>query len=175
MVQKVHAHGTTTTLISATAGSNNTVILTATAASSPTGGGVPTGMVSFWDGLTVLAQMPLNTSGVTSFTLTNFAPGNHALNASYVSDTLFAASTGAVTPTPPQLNGGLVRSNAAFQLTFSNVIGAPFTVLGAADVTLPLSSWGYLGLASEVSPGQYQYSEPASTNSAPRFFRARSP
>jgi hypothetical protein len=132
-------------------------------------------MVSFWDGTTVLAQMPLNTNGVASFTLTNLAAGAHAMTASYVSDTLFAASSGAVTAAPPWLKGGLNQSNGAFQITFSNVIGAPFTVLGSADVTLPLSDWSDVGPATETLPGQYQYGEPAATNGGQRFYRVRSP
>jgi hypothetical protein len=36
------------------------------------------------------------------------------------------------------------------------------------------SNWTMLGAVSEVSPGQYQFSDPQATNAGQRFYRIRS-
>lgn len=99
MVQKVHASGTTLVLSSnqnpSTLG--QAVTFSATVASLPAGGGIPTGMVTFADGATVIGQVPLNSSGVASITRSDLPPGSHNIIATYASDTLFAASSGGLT------------------------------------------------------------------------------
>jgi len=57
------------------------VTLTATATS--TGGGAPTGTVTFKDGTTVLGTGTLNGSGVASFTTSTLTVGSHPLTANY--------------------------------------------------------------------------------------------
>ena len=110
LVQKVHAFGTTT-MVSSSANPSaigEPVTVTATVASVPAGSGTPTGMVTFQEGATVLAQVPLNGSGIASFQTSALTPGDHTITAVYASDTVFAASSGAViqtvagpiTPTP---------------------------------------------------------------------------
>jgi len=54
-------------------------------------------MVTFRDGVNVLGQVPLNSSGIASITKSNFSSGSHAVTATYASDTRFAASTGSST------------------------------------------------------------------------------
>jgi hypothetical protein len=110
LVQKVHARGTTTTVSSSAnpSGIGETVTVTATVASVPANSGIPTGMVTFQEGSTILAQVPLNGSGTTSFQISTLTPGDHTITAVYASDTVFAASSGnmvqtvaaPVTPTP---------------------------------------------------------------------------
>ena len=96
LIQFVHASGTTTALASSPNPSNvgQTVTFTATVAATPPGSGTPTGQVTFLDGNTVLAQAPLNGSGVVSFSTSSLALGNHTVTAVYASDTNFAASSG---------------------------------------------------------------------------------
>jgi hypothetical protein len=96
MVQKVHANASTTSLGSSVNPSTfgQSVLLTATVSSVPAGAGTPSGMVTFQDGNTVIAQRPVNASGVATFTATNLGVGNHNLTATYASDTQFAASSG---------------------------------------------------------------------------------
>jgi hypothetical protein len=98
-MQKVHANASTTSLISSPnpAGAGQAVSLTATVTGVPSSAGVPTGMVTFKDGLNVIGQIPLNGSGQASLTISSPAAGGHALSASYVSDTRFAASSGSTT------------------------------------------------------------------------------
>jgi hypothetical protein len=40
---------------------------------------------------------------------------------------------------------------------------------------MPLSNWTTLGAATEVSPGQFQFTDPQATNTPQRFYRVRSP
>jgi len=132
-------------------------------------------MVSFWDGPTFLYQAALNSNGILAFTTTNLGGASHSITVTYASDTFFAASSGAVVPTPPYLLGPAVDSNGGYQLNFTNISGAPFTVLGAGDISLPSSNWTVLGLATETVPGQFQFTDTTATNSAQRYYRARSP
>jgi hypothetical protein len=99
MVQKVHASATTTALVSSKPfpAIAEPVTFTATVSPAPAGPGVPTGMVTFADGETVIGQVPLNGSGVASIVRSNLGAGTHAITATYASDTTFAASTGQLT------------------------------------------------------------------------------
>ena len=175
LVQKVHAGPTTTILKSSVppAGSN-AVTFTATVSSSLSGSGKPTGLVSFWDGWTFLGQTPLNTNGSASFTMPALSGGSHAINASYASDTVFASSTGNLIGTPTNVTAMLL-SDGSVQLSFTNGSAAPFTVLGATDVSLPLSNWSELGPATEILPGQFQFTDAQVTSNTARFYRVRSP
>jgi hypothetical protein len=97
MMQKVHPNASATTLISSPnpAAAGQPVSLTATVTGVPTNAGVPTGMVTFKDGLNVIGQVPLNASGQASLTTASLTAGGHTLSAAYASDTRFAASNGA--------------------------------------------------------------------------------
>ena len=174
LVQKVHASATTTTINSA-AGSNNAVIFTAAVAPSLAGLGRPSGMVSFRDGAAFLGQVPLDTNGLAALTTTNLGSGSHSLAASYSSDTTFASSCAILIGTPPYLTGFSMLSNGMFRFAYSNVIGAPFTVLGSSDSSLPLGNWPLLGPAIEAQPGQFQFTDSQGTGQTQRFYRVRSP
>ena len=103
LLQKVHAFATTTALTSSPNPSaiGQSVSFTATVTGgSPT----PTGMVTFQEGSTSLAQVPLS-SGTASFSTSNLSPGGHTIIATYQSDTLSALSSdttsqSVVSPTP---------------------------------------------------------------------------
>jgi hypothetical protein len=172
--QKVHAHATSTSIASAQIGATNTVVFTATVTSIPTGGGMPTGMITFQDNSTVIAQIPL-VSGIARYTNSNFAAGAHAISATYASDTMFAASAGQIVPTAPILAAAIVPGTGTFLLTFSNSIGAPLTVLVSSDLTTALSNWTVAGQAIENMPGRFQFSDAVAQNQSQRFYRVRSP
>lgn len=106
LVQSVHAHGSATALASSPNPSQpgQQVTFTATVTGVPGGSGTPTGMVTFQDGNTVLAQVPLNGGGIASFTTASLALGSHAVMALYASDTKFAASSGSATQSVQNLN-----------------------------------------------------------------------
>ena len=175
LVQKVHAGPTTTALKSSVPppGSSN-VTLTATVTSSLSGAGKPTGQVSFWDGSIFLGQTPLNSSGIATFTTSALTNGNHAINATYVSDTVFASSTGNLIGSPTNVTA-ILLSDGSLQLNFTNGNGAPFTVLGTTDLSVPLSNWAELGPAIEIMPGEFQFTDAQATSHIARFYRVRSP
>ena len=101
LVQKVHASASTTTPTSSPNPSSGgqAVTFTATVASAPPGPTLPSGMVTFQEGATVLAQIPLNGAGTASFTTSNLSGGDHTITALYYSDTVFASSSGTTTQT----------------------------------------------------------------------------
>jgi hypothetical protein len=174
LVQKVHSHATVTTLTASSLASN-IVIVTATFGSN-----YPSGMVTFCDGPTVIGQLPLKvlpgrTPSSCSFTNTNYAAGSHSLSATYVSDTLYAGSAAAIVPALPTLTGRSLPASNAFQLSFSNVIGAPFTVFGSPDITAPFIDWSILGPATEISAGTYQFTDFSANYGPQQFYRVRSP
>ncbi|HKW27824.1 MAG TPA: kelch repeat-containing protein [Verrucomicrobiae bacterium] len=70
---------------------------------------------------------------------------------------------------PTRLTGG------AFQFSFTNTPGAGSTVFTTTNLGLPFANWTTLGSATEVSPGQFQFTDPQATNNSKRFYRVRSP
>ncbi|HEV7683638.1 MAG TPA: Ig-like domain repeat protein, partial [Pyrinomonadaceae bacterium] len=99
MMQKVHAKATTTTL-SATpnpSGPGQLVSLEATVDGSTNAGETPTGMVTFSDGGTSIGQVAIDANGVATIETANLSNGSHVITATYVSDTVFAASSASTT------------------------------------------------------------------------------
>jgi len=68
-----------------------------------------------------------------------------------------------------------VGGKGSFQLRFTNISGLSFTVLTSTNLQLPLSNWSVLGTPVETPPGQYQFTDPQSTNHPQSFYRVRSP
>jgi hypothetical protein len=68
-----------------------------------------------------------------------------------------------------KLNGG------SCQFVFTNIMGAPFSVLAVTNLSLPLSNWTSLGAVTDSPPGQYQFADPQAANGAQRFYRVSSP
>src|SRR5205823_9662469 len=62
-------------------------------------GTTPTGMVTFYEGTTALAQLAANGSGNATYTANNLSVGNHTITVKYASDTNYAASTGQIVQT----------------------------------------------------------------------------
>jgi hypothetical protein len=76
-------------------------------------------------------------------------------------------------PLPPVLTQPLVLPNGSFQFTFTNTPGVPFNVLTATNLTS--TNWTVSGSATEVSPGQFQFTDTQSTNFPQRFYRVSAP
>ena len=97
VVQAIHASATAIMLTSSTpARKIRSLTFTATVVPAVSGSGVPTGMMTFTDGGSVLAQLPLR-AGVATFTAPALAAGVHLIGAVYSSDSVFAASTATLT------------------------------------------------------------------------------
>jgi uncharacterized delta-60 repeat protein len=75
----------------------------------------------------------------------------------------------------PRLIIPSVLSNGAFQFGFTNLSGIPFTALATTNLTLLSSNWTVLGPATEIFPGQFQFTDLAATNFPHRFYQVRSP
>jgi hypothetical protein len=117
------------------------------------------------------------TNSFTSEPVWGFPPG-YALATVYVSG---IPSTGSVLnvsvpiPAATALTDARRLTNGACQFCFTNNAGALFGVLATTNPALPLSNWTALGGATEVAPGQFQFTDPQAANSARRFYRLRSP
>jgi hypothetical protein len=61
------------------------------------------------------------------------------------------------------------------KMNFANTPGLSFSILAATNVALPAKDWTWLGVVSETSPGQFQFTDPLATNTPHRFYRARWP
>jgi hypothetical protein len=65
-------------------------------------------------------------------------------------------------------------SNSAFQLSFTNISGASFSVFTSTNLSLPFSNWTLLSnVPIEASPGQYQFTD--SITATNLFYRIRAP
>jgi hypothetical protein len=137
---------------------------------------------------------PLTNNGGLTFTLA-LLPGSPAIDAGDDSATnTFATDQrgyprrsgahvdiGAVelqTATQPSMLTGLTRlGNGSFQFSFTNLMGASFTVFASTNAAWPLNAWSNLGAAHETPPGsgQYHFTDPQATNYLRRFYRVRSP
>ena len=72
------------------------------------------------------------------------------------------------------LNNPQTTPSGTFQFTFTDNPGLAFTALGTTNASLPLTNWTILGAVMEISPGQYQFSDPQATNGGQWFYRIRS-
>jgi alpha-tubulin suppressor-like RCC1 family protein len=68
-----------------------------------------------------------------------------------------------------------VAVNGSFQFTFTSAPGALFSVLSTKNLALSLSNWSSVTGLTEVSPGQFQFTDTQTTNTSQRFYRVRSP
>lgn len=82
---------------------------------------------------------------------------------------------GGVTPisTPIAINLTEVRvsGSGAFQFAYSNGTSQSYSVYTSTN----LANWSPIGAATQISPGFYQFTDPAATNSPRRFYQLRSP
>ncbi len=78
-------------------------------------------------------------------------------------------------PSPITVTGASIQTDRSCRISFSNTPGAFFSLVASASPALPLSNWAGLGEATEVSPGQFQFTDPQASNSPGRFYRVRSP
>jgi hypothetical protein len=61
--------------------------------------------------------------------------------------------------------------NGAFQFGYTNVSGKAATIYASTN----LSAWSSVGIATQLSPGFYQFTDPFATNYLRRFYQLRSP
>jgi hypothetical protein len=78
-------------------------------------------------------------------------------------------------PAPIVLTQPKKLATGAFQFAFTNAPGLSFSVLASTNFGVPLSDWALLGHATEISSGQFQFTDPQATNEPARFYRVRLP
>jgi hypothetical protein len=124
---------------------------------------------------TFLPSTNWSTNSFISAPVWNFPPG-YALATVFVNG--IASTSSVVSVSVPVaadilLVGASRSTNGLFQFSFTNTPGAVFGVLATTNAALPLSNWTALGGVTEISPGQFQFtdSQPASDQ---RYYRVRS-
>lgn len=130
--QKVHPYSTVTNVTTTSPSAYG--VLTTIYAHVASGGGTPSGYVTFMDGTTFLAQLPINVSGDAAFSTDTLGVGAHTINAFYNSDTWFAMSSGSASHTiEAATSTALVSSGSPTTYTTSVAFTATVTptVLGA--------------------------------------------
>jgi hypothetical protein len=65
--------------------------------------------------------------------------------------------------------------NGNFQLSLTYATGTSFTAVMSSNITTALSNWTVLGSVTEVSSGQYQFTDTQAPTQPRRFYRVRSP
>jgi hypothetical protein len=70
---------------------------------------------------------------------------------------------------------GTRLANGNFQLSLTYSTGTSFTAVISSNVTTALSNWTVLGSVTEISPGQYQFTDTQAASQPQRFYRVLSP
>src|ERR1017187_294488 len=73
------------------------------------------------------------------------------------------------------LSNVLILPSGAFQFSFTNTPGATFTVSVTTNISLSLSNWTILSGVTEISSGQFQFTDLSVTNGRQRFYCVHSP
>jgi hypothetical protein len=76
--------------------------------------------------------------------------------------------------TRPLVLKDVTRFTNEFQFAFTNAPNVDFTALSSTNLALPLTNWMALGNVTEISSGQYQFTDTSATNRA-QFYRVVSP
>lgn len=113
----------------------------------------------------------------TAGTITKHAPnGSGTVFASGLnSPTSIAIWPGLKIPVKPiVLTNTTALADGSLQFSFTKTAFGTNTVLATTNLSLPLSNWTVLGVSTEASPGQFQFTDPQATNNSPRFYRIKS-
>jgi hypothetical protein len=88
---------------------------------------------------------------------------------------VYAFSVPGQTVTSITLTNVSILEGGAFQLSFTNIPGALFNVFGTTNLTDAFTNWLWLGGVTEISSGQYQFTDTQGPATAERFYRVASP
>jgi hypothetical protein len=79
-------------------------------------------------------------------------------------------------PVPPiNLTNMTLLPGGSVQFAFTNTPGLSFTAYGTTDLSRPFTNWTRLGAVTEVTPGQFEFTDSMTTGNSQRFYRIRSP
>jgi hypothetical protein len=142
LTQNVNQAATTTTLTSSLNPSTLGAPVTFTATVTNSGGGTPspTGTVTYFDGPSLVASLPL-TGGVATFTTGSLTTGNHTITAAYGGDSNNIGSSRQLTQ---NVTGAAPTITTANNTTFRVGVAGTFTVATTGSPTPTLSEVGAL-------------------------------
>jgi hypothetical protein len=154
--QTVNGTATVTTLASSQNPSvvGAAITLTAGVSSSAAGGTVPTGVVVFQDGTTILGPGTLTPTGTASLTTSALAVGTHSIQATYGGDSFFAASVSAVLSQVVNAAGPVAPN-----LTWAT----PAAIVNPTPLSATQLNATATNSAGAAVPGNYVYTPPAGT------------
>jgi hypothetical protein len=73
------------------------------------------------------------------------------------------------------LTNAVALPTGGLQFGFTNIAGALFNVYATTNISDSFTNWDWLGEPAEVSPGQFQFTDPAGADSGVRYYRVSSP
>jgi hypothetical protein len=106
--------------------------LVATVSVVTPGAGVPTGVVTFFDGATPLGTAPV-IGGTATLPVTLLGAGNHTITATYIGDANFTASTAAATQSVLAVTGDVNGDGIADTVVGMRTKGSQVAVISGAD------------------------------------------
>lgn len=107
--------------------------------------------------------------------LRHFNTGIAANGRIYVAgDNQVYAFTVPLLPPAIVLENVMILQNGAFQFSFTNTPGSSFSVYSTTNLSSLFTNWARVGGATEISPGQYQFTDPTAGDQQ-RFYRVTSP
>lgn len=74
---------------------------------------------------------------------------------------------------PVRLTDGVILTNGSFRFGFTNTPEGSYTAFSSTNISSALSNWTSLGSVSEISTGQFQFTDSQATNNPQRFYRVR--
>ena len=125
--QAVGVDSTTTTLSGAPNPANVAQSVTFTATVTPSSSGTPTGSVSFYDGESLLGNVPLN-AGVATYSTSNLAAATHSITAIYSGDNNYGGSNSNTLSEVVSAQGFTLSSTALTPATISAGGSAQWTI-----------------------------------------------
>jgi hypothetical protein len=149
------------------------VTFTASVSVTAPGAGVPTGSVTFKDGATILAVVPLDAAGQATFTTSALTAGTHPVTAEYSGDANFSPSTSPVVnqvvqpaapaPTTTTLTSSLNPSSQGQPVTFTATVMSGSTAVGTGTVTFREGALVLAGPTAVNGTGQASFTTSALT------------
>jgi hypothetical protein len=73
------------------------------------------------------------------------------------------------------LTNPIVLPNGSFQFSFTNTPGAILGALVSTNLSLPLTNWTPLGGVTEISPGNFQFTDPSASSNSQKYYILRAP
>jgi N-acetylneuraminic acid mutarotase len=122
-----------------------------------------------------LSSTNWQTNSYVSLPVTNF-PSGYALATLFVNGIPSISRILLIAPalTQPALINPTRLASGEFQFNFINTPGMRLAAMATTNLSLAPGNWTVLGEATEIAPGQFQFTDPHATNIASQFYRVSS-